>query len=137
MFPASELERLPCPGPVEPERNPQRRQNLGAIQGDIPLGIDGGLESLQIDRRANDFPNRRLRLCVAGSGSHKRQRGQTDHGSSDCHVFLRRKEAGKPALGLGRRPCLYISGPLQGKEQRAWHRTPVPRAPLRGPARGS
>jgi len=62
-----------------------RRQDLRAVQGDVPLGVSGGTKHLEIDGCTHDL---RLRRCTGRR--RESQQGQADRGLSGIHVFLRR-----------------------------------------------
>jgi hypothetical protein len=86
-------------------------QGLGAVQGDVALGVHGGTKDLKIDGRI-----RELRLRRRGGGNPKNQQGQTDRGLSGMHIFLRRERAGR-SLRSSCLPsaCIYISAGIDGK----------------------
>jgi hypothetical protein len=88
--PGIQIQRSPAPGRHHSERDVERRQDLRAVQGDVPLGVGGGPKHLEIDGRTHDL---RLRRRAGGSG--ESQQGQADRGLSGIHVLLRRVGGGR------------------------------------------
>ncbi len=118
-----ELQRRPRDGGDQPEGDVERRQDLGAVQGEIALRVGRWPEQLEIYRSSLE-PRCGLRLCLAwrGEAEQGRRECETEHVLAKIHAFLRMVRSGwvlRPTQRAfaGHRP-LYISARISGKESR-------------------
>ncbi len=112
---ALELQRRPRDGGDQTEGKVERRQNLGAVQGEIALGVGCWPEDLKINPAG-------VELCLRwrGGTDQSSREYETKHVLAKIHAFLRRVRSGRvlrPTAFAGHR-FLYISGQIPGKGAR-------------------